>query len=171
MDARLGDRDPVQGAVELSVAAAVEPVSSVLAGAGLERCDTGVAGELGVGLEAFDRTELAEQFGCAQGAAAGQRKQPRCALLASRLQLAVEFEDAPGEAAAAADELAGDPDLHRLFAAAQPAGDSVEPKRAVERAGRDRELRVEVVQLVSLFEFCDGSLGTLWLTNIKRLDK
>jgi hypothetical protein len=57
----------------------------MFAGAGLEWCDPGVAGELGVGLEAFDRTELAERFGRAQGAAAGQRKQPRCALLGSRL--------------------------------------------------------------------------------------
>src|SRR5207248_2122749 len=125
----------------------VESVSLVFARAGLERCDTGVAGELGVGVEAFDRAELAKQFGGAQGATAGQREQPRCALLGSRLQFAVELEEAPGEAAAAADELARDPDLHRLFAAAQPAGDTVEPERAVERAGRDRELRVDVVQL------------------------
>ena len=33
VDARLRDRDPVQGAVELAVAAAVEPVSLILTGA------------------------------------------------------------------------------------------------------------------------------------------
>jgi hypothetical protein len=41
MCARLGDRDPVYGAVELSVAAAVEAVAAVLAGTGFERCNAG----------------------------------------------------------------------------------------------------------------------------------
>jgi hypothetical protein len=36
VDARLRDRDPVQGAVELAVAAAVEPVASMFAGADFE---------------------------------------------------------------------------------------------------------------------------------------
>ena len=47
---RLGDRDAVEGAVELAVAAAVEAVAPVLAGARFERCDAGVAGELRVGV-------------------------------------------------------------------------------------------------------------------------
>jgi hypothetical protein len=55
VDARLRDRDPVQGAVELAVAAAVEAVAAVFAGAGFERGDAGVAGELSVGVEALDR--------------------------------------------------------------------------------------------------------------------
>jgi hypothetical protein len=105
-----------------------------------------VAGELRVGLEAFDRADLGDQFGGAEWPAAGQRKQPRCSLLGSRLQFAIEGEDAAGETAAAVDELARDPDLHRLLGATQPAGDPVEPERPVERAGRDREL-AEVVQL------------------------
>src|SRR5437016_5101826 len=63
VDARLRDSDPVQGAVELAVAAAVEPVAPVLAGAGFERCDAGVAGKLRVCLEAFGRSDLAEQTG------------------------------------------------------------------------------------------------------------
>ena len=71
VDASLRDRDPVQGAVELAVAAAVEPVASVLARAGFERCDAGVSGKLGVCRKAFDRSDLAEQLGGADGAAAG----------------------------------------------------------------------------------------------------
>src|SRR5688500_16891510 len=63
VDARLGDRDAVQGAVELAVAAAIEPVAAVLAGAGFEWCDAGVTGELGICLEACDRTDLAQQLG------------------------------------------------------------------------------------------------------------
>jgi hypothetical protein len=48
VDAALGDRDPVQGAVELAVAAAVESVALSFAAAGVEGCDAGVAGELRV---------------------------------------------------------------------------------------------------------------------------
>jgi hypothetical protein len=75
MDASLGYGDAVQGAVELAVAAAVEAVALVIAGAGVERGDASVAGELGVGSEAVDRADLAEQLGCAQWAAAGQCEQ------------------------------------------------------------------------------------------------
>jgi len=44
VDAALGDGDAVQGAVELAVAAAVEAVALVFAGAGVEGSDAGVAG-------------------------------------------------------------------------------------------------------------------------------
>jgi hypothetical protein len=48
VDAALCDGDPVQGAVELAVAAAVEAVALVFAGAGVEWCDAGVTGQLRV---------------------------------------------------------------------------------------------------------------------------
>ena len=70
--AALGDRDPVQGAVELAVATAVEAVAAVFARAGLERGDAGVAGKLSVASEAADRADLAEQLGRAQRPAARQ---------------------------------------------------------------------------------------------------
>src|SRR5262249_57658423 len=60
VDAALGDRDPVQGAVELAVAAAVEPGTAPLAGAGLERGDAGVAGGAGGVGGTPRRGELAE---------------------------------------------------------------------------------------------------------------
>ena len=66
MDACLGDRDLMERTVELAVTAAVEAVTLVFAAACLERCDASVAGELGVGVEAFDRAEFAKQFGAAQ---------------------------------------------------------------------------------------------------------
>jgi hypothetical protein len=56
VDAALRDCDSVQGAVELAVAAAVESVALVFAAAGVEGCDAGVAGELGVAWEALDRS-------------------------------------------------------------------------------------------------------------------
>ena len=70
MDAALGDGDAVQGAVELAVAAAVEAVALVFAGAGVEGCDAGVAGELCVGGEArgtYDRPPLAIEQGSREG--------------------------------------------------------------------------------------------------------
>ena len=68
--AALRDRDAVEGAVELPVAAAVEPVALVFAGAGVEWGDAGVAGELRVRAEAVDRADRAEQLRGADGAAA-----------------------------------------------------------------------------------------------------
>jgi hypothetical protein len=53
----------VQRAVELAVAAAVESVALVFAGAGVERGDAGVAGQLSIRVEAVDRADFAEQFG------------------------------------------------------------------------------------------------------------
>src|SRR5204862_6292546 len=111
VDASLRDRDPVQGAVALAVAAAVEPVAAVFAGAGFEWGDVGMAGKLRVGLEALDRADLAEQLGGADGAATGERQERRRGLLGRCLQLPVESEDRACETAAAADELAGDPHL------------------------------------------------------------
>jgi len=51
----------------------------------------------------------------------------RSGLLDPGLEVAVEGEDRAGQVAAAADELACDPYLHRLLTATQPAGDPVEP--------------------------------------------
>jgi hypothetical protein len=47
VDASLRHGDPMERTVELSVAATVEAVALVFAGAGVERCDAGMAGELG----------------------------------------------------------------------------------------------------------------------------
>jgi len=93
MDAALRHGDPVQGAVELPIAAAVEPVAPALARAGLERSDAGVAGELGVACEALDRADLAEQLGGAERSAAGQLEQARGERLRARLELALECDD------------------------------------------------------------------------------
>ena len=93
VDAALGDRGSVEGAVELAVAAAVEAVALVFAGAGVEWCDASVAGELGVCREAVDWADLAVQLGGAQRSAAGQLKQPRCERLRSCLQFVVEPGD------------------------------------------------------------------------------
>jgi len=63
------------------------------------------------------------------------------------LDFAFELEDRAGEAAAAADELTCDPHQHRLLVPREPACEPLEPDRPIERARRDRQLRVELVQV------------------------
>jgi hypothetical protein len=147
VDASLGDGDAVEGAVELAVAAAVEAVALVFAGAGVEGCDAGVAGELGVGWEAVDRADLAEQLRRAQGTATRKLQQPGRQRGRACVELAVELADRAGQCPAAADEVAGDPHLCGLFASRELPAEPVEPDRAVERTKRHRKCRVELVQV------------------------
>ncbi len=77
-DARLvGDREAVEGGVDLAVSAAVEAVALVFAAARVEGCNAGVAGELGVGAEAIDGADFAEQLGRCECGTAGQLEQAR----------------------------------------------------------------------------------------------
>ena len=77
VQAAFGDGEAVQRAVELAVAAAVEAVAVRSSGGGGDRCGAGGAGELGVGGEAVDAGDLAEQLGGGQDAAAAFGEQPR----------------------------------------------------------------------------------------------
>jgi hypothetical protein len=61
--AALRDGDAVKGAVELSVAAAVEAVACRLPELCVERRDTSMACKLRVRAESVDRADLAEQLG------------------------------------------------------------------------------------------------------------
>jgi len=133
VDAALGDGDAVEGAVELAVAAAVEAVALVFAGAGVEGCDAGVACELGVGWEAVDRADLAQQLRGAERSAAGQLEQPRRDRCRACVEVAVELADRATQRAAAAEQIACDPHLRRLLTAGQPPSHPVEPDGAVER--------------------------------------
>ena len=149
MVAALGDRDSVQGAVELAVAAAVVPVALVFAAAGVEGCDAGVAGELGVAWEAADGADLAEQLGGAERPAARELERAPSDRARARLEVAVELADRTGQAAAAAEEVTGDPHLRRLLQTGEPAADPVEPHGPVERSQRHLQGRVELVQVAS----------------------
>ena len=77
VQAALGDGEAVQRAVELAVAAVVEAVALGSSGGGGDRRRAGGAGELGVGGEAGDVGDLAEQLGGGQDAAAAFGEQPR----------------------------------------------------------------------------------------------
>ena len=166
VDAGLGDRDLVQGPVELAVAAAVESVASVFAAACFEWCDAGVAGELGVGGEAVDRADLAEQFRGRDGAAAGQRPQTRRHRCCSGREVAFGLSDRAGQRPAAADELPRDRRLDRLLAAGEAASEPVEPDRPVEPTCGDTEERVELVQMPAQTLLGSCSLGNETVTVI-----
>jgi hypothetical protein len=62
-----GERDPVDGGVDLAVAAAVEAVAVGLARADRDRGDAGGASELGFGGEALGAGDLADELGRRQG--------------------------------------------------------------------------------------------------------
>lgn len=72
MDPALADRDPVQGAVELAVAAAVEAVAGVLARGGGDRGDAGQAGELRIRAQPLCPRGLGDQLRGGESAAALQ---------------------------------------------------------------------------------------------------
>ena len=57
----------VQRRVEVSIAVADEVVAFVFAGAGVERSDAGVAGELGVAGNALDRASIKDGHSCLPG--------------------------------------------------------------------------------------------------------
>src|SRR6266851_2544794 len=144
--AALGDGDAVQGAVELAVAAAVEAVALVFAGAGVEWCDAGVAGELRVCWEAGDRADSQSSFAALKGPQPGScsNRGASAAVRAWSSRSSSPFERV---SPAAADEVAGDPHLRRLLAPGELAAEPVEPDRAVERPERHRERWVELVQV------------------------
>jgi hypothetical protein len=64
------DGDPVNGGVDLAVAAAIEAVAVGSARADRDRCQAGGAGELGVGGKAGGAGDLADQL------RGGQRPEP-----------------------------------------------------------------------------------------------
>jgi hypothetical protein len=113
MHACLGDRDPVQCAVELPIPAAVEPVTTVIAAAGFERDDAGVSCDLASvskrSIGPISPSSFAALSAPQPGSAsnAGAVFSIRACNSRSRARI-----DRAGEAAAAADELACD--LHEV---------------------------------------------------------
>jgi hypothetical protein len=143
----LDDGDRVQGAVELAVAGSVESVALLAAGGDVERGDAGVHGELGVGAEALDAGDLADQLRGGQRAAAWEREQLRRLAPHERLDLALEPVCLACQLAAVTDEFAGDAHLHRLLAAGQAPTEPLEHLQGAERAPRRLELGVDLVQV------------------------
>jgi hypothetical protein len=138
--AALHDRDPVQGAVELAVAASVEPVSLPATRGSRDRGDAGMAGEVGLAREALDVGRLGEDLGRGQGAAALQREQLRGAPSHESAELGFQ-------ARALARELARHPHPRLLVQPGEPPADALQPAQPVQRPGRDVQLRDQIVQV------------------------
>jgi hypothetical protein len=106
-----------------------------------------VAGELCVCFEAADRADLGEQLRGGDGAATRQLEQRRRNCGRPLFEFLVELGDLPAQRATAVDKLTGDPHLHVLLPARQPAADTLELTGPVESAQRDDQGRVELVQV------------------------
>src|SRR3954452_11047082 len=81
----LGDRDDVQGVVELPVTAARQPVAGAVSAGHLDRCDTGVVRERRGRREPARPPGPSEQPGCDDRADAVDLKEP-AAVLGERLR-------------------------------------------------------------------------------------
>ena len=78
VDAALGDGNAMDRAVELAVAAAVQPKAVVSPGARRDRGDAGVAGKARIACKALGTRGLGDELGGAERPAAGQLEQGRC---------------------------------------------------------------------------------------------
>jgi hypothetical protein len=135
----------------LAVAAAVEAVTvAAAATAGGDGRDPGVVGELGVGRKPGGAGDLADQLGRGQWAAADLGGQPWVGLVDERRDLSLELADVTGLGADRGHHVAGDPHAHGLVAVSEAPPDTLQPDGAVERAGGDVEILIEVVQMPTI---------------------
>jgi hypothetical protein len=104
------------------------------------------ARELGVGGEAADAGDLADQLCGGQHAAAAFGEQLRGQLGDEPGELALERIDRARELADASQLVSGDSHLGDLLGARQPRADAVLPLGMDERARRDLELGPQIVQ-------------------------
>ena len=91
----------------------------------MERCDAAVARELGVGVEAADRTDLGQEFRRGDRAAAGQLEQRWSCAGGSLFEFTVELDDRSGQRTAANDKLSSDAHLYLSRAAGEPTADPI----------------------------------------------
>ena len=148
MSAPLVDRDPVQRAVELAVAAAIEAMALRLR-----------PEEAGIGATPASRASLASEpkrstpAVSARILAALRGPQPTSSQQLGRLDcdqrrdLALELGRPTGALANRPHQITGDPHPSALLGAGELAGDPIQPDDAIERTHRHLELRPEVVQV------------------------
>src|SRR6266550_1743770 len=105
----LGDCDPVEGDVDLTVAGSTQAVPLRVARPDRQRRRAVVAGERGPRPEATDAGRLADELGRGQRAAAGQGQEGRSKVRDQALDLALQAVDRRGQIADPDDELTGDP--------------------------------------------------------------
>jgi hypothetical protein len=107
-----------------------------------------VPGELGVEVEAIDRTDLREQLrrGERSASPAARAASARAARFAAAARDRAR-RASPCQRAAAADELARDPRGDVLLEVCKPTTDAIELRGPVKRTGGNGKRRVELVQL------------------------
>src|SRR5215204_1508046 len=156
--AGLGDGDPVQGGVDLAVAAAVEANAGAVARAGGLGCGAVPAGVGGLGAESMSAGGLADELGGGQRAAAGDA-QERWGEGGDQLSdLALEFVDAAVELAQAVKLFAcdrGDQSVDRR----EPIRDAGDDVLELEASGRDLQVGRDLMQMPADQALQAGSLG------------
>src|SRR3954468_10779101 len=145
--AGLGQRESVERAVELSVAARIEAVPVSATRGRRDRSCAREPRELGVAGEARDAGDLADQLGRDQRPAARVGGEPRRERDDERGELVLEVGDRARELADAIELVARNADASGLLGARQAPREALRPTLGGECAQRDLELGPEVVQL------------------------
>jgi hypothetical protein len=124
----------------------VESVAALLTGGRVDRRDASEPRELRVVPEASGAAGFADDLGCDQGTAAFELQQLRRIVGNTKRDLALELVGVAGERATAAHQVARDPHGNGLVTAREAPRDAIKPDLAVQRAGGDLQVGVDVVQ-------------------------
>src|SRR5215218_48097 len=147
MNPRLGDRDAMQGAVELAIATPGESVAAALARRRLERRAPRMASELSIASEALGARDLGDQLGRRQLRAPRQLEQLGCVGAHPLADLAPEPALAAGQLPDPPEQLSADPDLDGLLAPRQAQGERAPDAIAAQRPRPGLEALLDVVQV------------------------
>ena len=158
MNTALGHGNAVKGAVELTVAAAVEPVAGAPARGGGDRSNAGETGQLGIRREARGAGGLGEELCRRQRPAAGEVEQLRGLGARHGADLALEPRGASSAIADRPHQLTADANAGALLGAGELASNPIEPDDAIQGARRQLQLGPEVMQVPAqaLLVLCAG---------------
>ena len=154
----LGDRDAVEGHVELAVAGPAQAVALGVARPDRQRRRAVVAGEGGPRAEPADPRRLADELGRRQRSAAREGQQRRGEVGDQAADLALERVDRRGQLADPGDQLTGDPG-DRPGCPARCRSRRGQDDRPVEAAGCRLAARVELVEVPAQAVLGTGPLG------------
>jgi hypothetical protein len=108
LEAHLGDGDPMQGNVELAIAATIEPKAVGTAGPNGDWCSAIVHGECGSRLEAPDAGDLTDQLGRGERSTALQGDETGGQLSGPSRDFALQVGDSKGQIPDSPQQLPGD---------------------------------------------------------------
>lgn len=113
----------MDGGVELSVAAAAEPVSVCAAGPDRRWGGAVMTSECVTGFEAFDAGDLADQLCCGEWSHSVDASQIRCCDLGAGFELGAQVVDVDGELADTDDQVGRDASDHAVELSNSASGD------------------------------------------------